>query len=74
MLVKRVTEPVVTPQTYEESLACRKAFQMELCGLYFARCNSLKRHYSFNPYSADFFYFFRFDISCCLGISRKGSI
>ena len=28
----------------------------------------------FNPYSADFFYFVNFDISCCLGISRKGSI
>ena len=27
-----------------------------------------------NPYSADFFYFVHFDISCCLGISRKGSI
>ena len=27
-----------------------------------------------NPYSADFFYFVHFDISFCLGISRKGSI
>ena len=30
--------------------------------------------YLVNPYSADFFYFVHFDISFCLGISRKGSI
>ena len=29
---------------------------------------------NFNPYSAEFFYFVHFDISFCLGISRKGTI
>ena len=32
-----------------------------------------KQYVEINPYSADFF-FFHFDISFCLGISRKGSI
>ena len=57
--------------SYKYSFYPRTIIQWNLVPIYVHEAVKVD---AFNPYSADFFYFVHFDVSCCLGISRKGSI